>query len=120
MNDIEERVQQRARELWKQAGRPAGGFEAYVDRASELAAIEDKQLQPTKPLSPAERAGAEGEQIAASVGPEGESVEPAEVMENVGEFPNLTPISGNCKSPPFGMRPSLGHRPSFPGHQLLR
>jgi Protein of unknown function (DUF2934) len=90
MNDIERRVHQRARQLWEQAGRPAGGSNAYIDRARELVAIEDCQKQTTKPLASGQRTGPEGEQIATSVGPEGEPVEPVEAVENLGEFPTLT------------------------------
>jgi hypothetical protein len=90
MNDIERRVAQRARQLWEQAGRPAGGSDPYIDRARELVAIEDRQKQTTKPLAAAERTGPEGEPIATSVGPQGEPIESVEAVENLGEFPTLT------------------------------
>jgi hypothetical protein len=90
MDPIERRVRQRAMGLWSDAGRPAGGSDSYMDRARELVAIEDNQRLATKPLAPGERAGPEGEQIASSVGPTGEPVEPIEAGSNVGEFPTLT------------------------------
>jgi hypothetical protein len=90
MDRIERRVRQRARKLWDEAGRPAGGSALYMDPARELVAIEDRQSFTTKPLTPDERAGPEGEQIASSVGPTGEPVEPIEAARNVGEFPTLT------------------------------
>jgi len=73
--------------------------DAYISRASELVAIEDNQKQTTKPLAAGERAGPEGEQIAASVGPQGEPVEPVEAMENLGEFPTLTDQGEEQKIP---------------------
>jgi hypothetical protein len=45
------------RQLWEQAGRPAGGSDPYIDQARELVAIEDRQKQTTKPLAAAERTG---------------------------------------------------------------
>src|SRR5437764_1281033 len=115
MNDIQSRVQRRARKLWEQAGRPAGGSDSYIDRASELVAIEDNQKQTTKPLAPDERTGPEGEQIAVSVGPEGEPVEPIEAVENLGEFPTLADQGEEQafpgrRSPPPRRRESLGRK----------
>lgn len=89
MSDIERRVHERAMRLWDQAGRPAGGSDLYRDRASELVAIEDNQMQATKPLVGEERAGPESEPIAAS-GPEGEPIEPSVAVESLGDMPGLT------------------------------
>lgn len=71
-----ERIRHRARRLWEEHGRPAGGEEAFRELASELVAIEDSQMAASRP-NPA----ASGEDIA------GEPVEP---IENQGEFPTLT------------------------------
>ena len=35
-NDMEVRVRERARRLWRQAGKPQGGVEAYLEEAREL------------------------------------------------------------------------------------
>jgi Protein of unknown function (DUF2934) len=78
MDDLEERVRERAHRLWQQEGCPEGRADAHWEMARELVAIEDNQKQTLKPISPE------------SAGPEGEPVEPIEAVENVGEFPTLT------------------------------
>jgi hypothetical protein len=90
--NLEDRVWQRAKKLWQDAGRPAGGADAYLDQASELVAIEDNQTQAMRPLKPSERgAPDEGATLATDeAGPTGEPVEPIEAIENTGEFPTMT------------------------------
>ena len=92
MDDIEKRVRARARSLWEQAGRPQGVMDDYLDRARELVAIEDNQKLTQRPLRPGEDAGAAGEPKLSPelAGPSGEPIEPAEAVENAGEFPTLT------------------------------
>jgi hypothetical protein len=79
MVDVEERVRERARRLWQEEGcrEPLG--ERHFDMARELVAIEDNQKLATKPVP---REGA--------TGPSGEPIEPAEAVENLGEFPTIT------------------------------
>jgi hypothetical protein len=79
MDDIEERVRQKAYSLWEQEGRPEGRKDAHWDMARELVAIEDNQMLTTKPIM-----GRTG------VGEAGEPIEPIEAVENAGEFPTLT------------------------------
>jgi hypothetical protein len=90
MDQAERRVRQLAEKLWRDAGRPESGSQAYLGRAGELIAIKDNQALTTRKLAPSERAGVEGDQTAASSGPTGEPVEPLEAVENLGDFPTLT------------------------------
>jgi hypothetical protein len=88
MVDVEERVRERARGLWQEEGcrEPLG--ERHFDMARELVAIEDNQKLATKPVP---RGGA--------TGPSGEPIEPAEAVENLGEFPTITD-QGEYSYPP--------------------
>ena len=88
MVDVEARVRERARRLWQEEGcrEPLG--ERHFDMARELVAIEDNQKLATKPLP---REGA--------TGPSGEPIEPAEAVENLGEFPTITD-QGEYSYPP--------------------
>jgi hypothetical protein len=91
--NLEDRVWQRAKKLWQDAGRPAGGADGYLDQASELVAIEDNQQQTMRPLKPSERARADEDAPMLSpdeAGPTGEPIERAEVLQNLGEFPTMT------------------------------
>jgi hypothetical protein len=92
MNSTEKRVEARARRLWEEAGRPASGPEAYVDRARELIAIEDHQLETMRPTGARGQEAVEDDPIASddALGPEGEPIEPLQSVENEGEFPTLT------------------------------
>jgi hypothetical protein len=92
VTNLDDRVWQRAKKLWNEAGQPAGGANAYLDQATELVAIEDNQKQATRPLKPSERgAPAEGATLAPDeAGPTGEPVEPMQAIENTGEFPTMT------------------------------
>jgi Protein of unknown function (DUF2934) len=84
MNDREERQRQerirvRAYHLWEQDGRPEGRADVYWDQATELVAIEDNQRFATERVPRPDE-----------LGPTGEPIEPAEAMENLGEFPTMT------------------------------
>lgn len=72
----EARIRKHAEALWQDAGRPAGGPEAYRERAEELAAIEENYRSALKPIE--------------VPGPYGEPIEEVVAMENEGEFPTLT------------------------------
>ena len=74
MDDVEERVRERAYKLWVEEGKPQGRADAHWDMAAELVAIEDNQRATLKPVP------AEG----------GEPVESAEIAANSGEVPTLT------------------------------
>ncbi|MDF3075846.1 MAG: hypothetical protein K0S54_3513 [Alphaproteobacteria bacterium] len=76
-----QRLEARARELWKADGAPPGKMDDYVERARELIAIEtngDIARIPVKSLPDP------------STEPYGEPVEPLEAIKNQGEFPTLT------------------------------
>jgi Protein of unknown function (DUF2934) len=88
MADVEERVRQRARRLWQEEGCRESLGERHFDMARELVAIEDNQKLATKPVP---REGA--------TGPSGEPIEPAEAVENLGEFPTITD-QGEYSYPP--------------------
>lgn len=78
---LQQRIRKRAEKLWRKAGGPTGGADAFMDEARMLIAIEDDPKAGTLP-NPATRP--------APTGPEGEPVEPAAEVENEGEFPTLT------------------------------
>ena len=77
MNDLDERVRQRAHRLWVEEGCPEGRSEVHWQKARELVAIEDNQKATLKPVPDPERPGRE-------------PVEPLAAVENAGEFPTLT------------------------------
>lgn len=92
MDREDKRVAARARHLWEQAGKPAGGPEKYTDRARELVAIEEHEKDTLKPTGARPRDSVEDDPIASDdvLGPEGEPIEPTLAVENEGEFPTLT------------------------------
>ncbi len=92
MNKEEQRVSERARKLWEEAGCPASGPQDYVGRARELVAIEEHQKNTLKPVGAQAREVAEDIPVASDdvLGPEGEPIEPALAVEHEGEFPTLT------------------------------
>jgi hypothetical protein len=88
----EDRVRERARKLWEDAGRPKTGIDSYLDQASELVAIEDNSHLTRRPLRGDEVGREDEPAILGSdhAGPSGEPVEPIEPLDNLGEFPTLT------------------------------
>jgi Protein of unknown function (DUF2934) len=76
MEDLDERVKQRAYRLWVEEGCPEGRSDIHWDKARELVAIEENQKLATRPAP-------RGEQVT------GEPVEPIESVRNAGEFPTL-------------------------------
>jgi hypothetical protein len=77
MTDTDERIRQRAYQLWQQEGCPEGRETAHWEKPRELVAIEDNQMATTKPIDQ-------------NLGPEGEPIEEARWQQNYGEFPTLT------------------------------
>ena len=75
------RTLERAEKLWREAGRPPGGAETYLDEARTVIAIEDNP-----------KAGREALNTGYNrLGPWGEPIEEAKVaLENEGEFPTIT------------------------------
>ena len=92
MSSTERRVEEKARHLWEEAGKPAAGPDAYLDQARELVAIEEHQKDTLLPTGARRREAVEDDPIASddALGPEGEPIEPLISVENEGEFPTLT------------------------------
>ena len=71
---LQDRIAQRARHLWQEAGEPDGGPDRFMDQARELVAITENpdagRIDPEKAAEPA--------------------IEPLAAVENQGEFPGLT------------------------------
>ena len=76
MSDLENRIRERAYQLWEQEGCPEGRADTHWDKASELVAIEDNHQLATKPLP--------------APGADPSPPEPIEAVENAGEFRTLT------------------------------
>lgn len=74
----EERIRCRAHQLWEEEGRPDGRHDDHWERARQLVAIEENPKFGTVPIN--------NEKL----GPEGEPIEDARVLDNLGEFPTLT------------------------------
>ena len=77
MSDIEQRIRERAYQIWLDEGCPEGRELDHWDMATELVAIEDGQRSTLKPIEQ-------------NLGPLGEPIEPIEAVRNAGEFPTLT------------------------------
>jgi hypothetical protein len=77
MEDLEQRIRERAHRIWLEEGCPEGRAKIHWDMATELVAIEDGQKTTLKPAD-------------AKLGPWGEPVEPVEVANRAGETPTLT------------------------------
>jgi hypothetical protein len=92
MSDTEQRIREKAQRLWKEAGRPSSGVDAYMDQASELVAIEHNLKDTLRSPGVQPRDAVEDDPIASDdvLGPEGEPVEPLVAVVNEGEFPTLT------------------------------
>lgn len=73
MPDTEEDIRATARRLWEEDGRPEGREDTYRDLATEIVAQKENYLSTTQPVE-------------ATL----DRPEPAEVLENLGEFPTLT------------------------------
>ena len=92
MSDIERRIREKAERLWREAGSPSAGVDAYRDQASELVAIEDNLKDTLRSPGVQPRDAVEDDPIAddSVLGPEGEPIEPTIAVANEGEFPTLT------------------------------
>jgi hypothetical protein len=75
VDEHEKRLRRHAKALWEEAGKPEGGADRFLDRARELAAIEENYKATLKPVR--------------ETGPYGEPIEENIAMENIGEFPTL-------------------------------
>ena len=72
---LEQRIRARAHQIWEQEGRPQGRERDHWEKARILVSIEDDKssLKPVEPERP----------------------EPAQVMENLGEFPSALTDEGD-------------------------
>jgi len=77
--DREQRIREKAHQMWLEEGQPEGRSDAHWDKATELVAIEENQLLTLKPV-----------ESSSPLSPNGEPVEPLLAVENAGEFPTLT------------------------------
>lgn len=92
MIDLEQRIRERAYQIWLQEGMPESRHLDHWRLATELIAIEDGQKSTLKAVE--------------KLGPEGEPIEPLEAIQNSGEFPTLTDqgetvIPGRNRGSPF-------------------
>lgn len=78
---FEQRIRERAHQIWLEEGQPEGRDEAHWEMARELVAQQDGQRFATEP-NPA----AKGKQRATR----DEPVEPLLAVENLGDLPTLT------------------------------
>ncbi|GGF89626.1 hypothetical protein GCM10007301_56930 [Azorhizobium oxalatiphilum] len=82
--DIEDRIRERAHQIWLSEGQPQGRAQANWDMAKEIIAQEDGYLATTRPVSE-----------------DTVDAEPASLQDNLGEFPTLTDQGeGSPPAPP--------------------
>ena len=77
MSDIEERIRERAYQIWLEEGCPEGRELDHWNMATKLVAIEDGEQSTLKPIDE-------------NLAPAGKAIEPIEALRNAGEFPALT------------------------------
>jgi hypothetical protein len=77
MEDLEQRIRERAHRIWLEEGCPEGREKIHWDMAAELVAIEDGQKATLKPVDE-------------KLGPWAEPIEPVEIARQAGETPTLT------------------------------
>lgn len=88
----EDRVRQKAHELWEGEGRPEGRAEAHWAQAREIVALRDSFGSTLRP-------------VAETVD---EPVEPAIAFENQGEFPGLTDLGDGPRGPSWDAAKNAG------------
>ncbi|CAH1654057.1 MULTISPECIES: DUF2934 domain-containing protein [unclassified Chelatococcus] len=74
MDERENRIRQRAHQLWEEEGRPEGRAERHWFQAKEIVAVEEGYFETLEPVDTVEPGAAE----------------PIEALSNAGEFPTLT------------------------------
>jgi hypothetical protein len=77
MSDIEERIRERAYQIWLEEGCPKGRELDHWNMATKLVAIEDGQQSTLKPIDE-------------NRAPVDKAIEPIEAVRNAGEFPTPT------------------------------
>lgn len=85
-NAHEQHIRARAMRIWREEGSPKGRMDEYLERARELQAFED---HPAAALLPNPMAVHHGDTSAE------QTVEEAQLMENLGEFPGLLSDQGD-------------------------
>lgn len=88
----EQRIRERAYHLWDSEGRPHGRAEEYWERARELDGMAQSAGAGLMPNPMAEHGG--------EIQPQ-QPVEEAELMENLGEFPDRLSDQGEHESAPM-------------------
>jgi hypothetical protein len=91
MSDTDQQIRERAYHLWEADGRPHGREEEYWERARELVGMEANPNagQLPNPMNHTDRSG-----------PEGEPIEEAAIMDNLGEFPGRFTDQGETRQTP--------------------
>ena len=77
MSDIEQRIREKAYQIWLEEGCPEGRELDHWNVATKLVAIEDGQQSTLKPFDE-------------NLAPVGKAIEPMEAVRNAGEFPTPT------------------------------
>jgi Protein of unknown function (DUF2934) len=96
MDDIEQRIRQRAYRIWEEEGRPEGRAAEHWERARFLVGIEarpDAGKQPNPIV--------EGREKGYTTPPPPTPVEPIEALENPGEFPDRFADQGEKSAGPM-------------------
>ena len=101
--DRDQRIREKAHQMWLEEGQPEGRADAHWDMATELVAIEENQLLTLKPVK-----------NPFALSPNGEPVEPLLAVENAGEFPTLTD-QGEEKAYPSAPPPQRSVASAKPG-----
>jgi len=96
MNDIEQRIRERAYRIWEEEGRPNGRAQEHWDRARFLVGIEDNPDAAKLP-NPI----IEDREKGFNTPPPPTPVEPIEALENQGEFPDRFADQGEKSAGPI-------------------
>jgi hypothetical protein len=91
MDDIEQRIRERAYHLWEADGCPHGNADEYWERARELIGMESNPTagQLPNPMTQPDRTG-----------PTGEPIEEAAIQDNLGEAPGRFTDQGERRATP--------------------
>ena len=99
MADTEQRIRERAHQIWEEEGRPEGREREHWERARFLVGLEDSAgagLEPNPMVEDREKGW--------NTPPPAEPVEPIEALENQGEFPDRFADQGEKTSGPVRKR----------------
>jgi hypothetical protein len=99
MADTEQRIRERAHQIWEEEGRPEGRERDHWERARFLVGLEDNAgagLEPNPMVEDREKGW--------NTPPPPEPVEPIEALENQGEFPDRLTDQGDKPAGPVRKR----------------